>query len=376
MTFQTIAANDIKLTVKDKMFFFWFLLFPVLFAVIMGLAFPESSSQTQKALICVLDHDKSFLSQKLIEDLKTDRYEIKVLQDEAEKEVRTLIIPENFAVDIISGQKVELILEKDEENNLQASQAAYSHILKSVIKLIARLVKIMPENETSLERDYSQGEIKRLVSLRSEMAGKLRTIPSGFNHTIPAVSVMFVLFTVLMYGGIIILQERRDGQLERIILSPATYTSIICGKWLSRIVLGMAQIAILFIAGKLLFKTYYGHSWGGIFLVALFFSGAISGLSVFLGSIIRKEESLIVTNILVANIMAGLGGCWFPLEVIPPGIKIVSFSLPTGWAMDAFNKLIFFGYGFHSIMLNIAVLGGYTLLFLFLGIKFFKVKRV
>jgi len=376
MTFQTIASNDIKLAVKDKMFFFWFLVFPVLFAVVMGLAFPESSSQAQKALIYVLDHDKSFLSQRLIEELKTDRYEIKVLQNESEKEIRTLIIPVNFAADIIAGRKVELVLEKDEESNIQASQAAYSHILKAVINLIARLVKIKPDDEASLENSYSEGELKRLVSLRSEMAGKLRTVPSGFNHTIPAVSVMFVLFTVLMYGGIIILQERRDGQLERMILSPATFTSIITGKWLSRIVLGMAQIAILFIAGKLLFKTYYGQSWGGIFLIALFFSGAISGLSVFLGSVIRKEESLIVINILAANSMAALGGCWFPLEVIPSGIKVISFSLPTGWAMDAFNKLIFFGYGFHSIILNSAVLGGYTLLFLFLGIKFFKVKRV
>lgn len=375
MTFHTIAANDIKLTVKDKMFFFWFLIFPILFAVLMGLAFPESSPQAQKALINVFDFDKSFLSQKLIEELKSDKYEIKVLENESEKEIRTLIIPDGFAADVIAGKKVDLVLEKDEESNIQASQAAYSHILKAVINMLTRIVKIKPENEEGLRLNYSQAEVKRLVSLRSELAGKLKTIPSGFNHTIPAVSVMFILFTVLMYGGIILLQERRDGQLERMILCPATFASIIGGKWLSRIILGMGQITILFIAGKLLFKTYYGNSWGGIFLIALFFSGAISGLSVFLGSIIHKEESLIVVNILVANVLAALGGCWFPLEVIPPGIRIVSFSLPTGWAMDAFHKLIFFGYGFHSIMLNIAVLAGYTLLFLFLGIKFFKVRR-
>jgi len=81
------------------------------------------------------------------------------------------------------------------------------------------------------------------------MAGKLQTIPSGFNHAIPAVSVMFILFTVLMYGGINLLQERRAGQLERIYLSPATFSSIIGGKWISRLLLGMLQIVVLFLAG-------------------------------------------------------------------------------------------------------------------------------
>ena len=42
MTFWTIAVNDLKLTIKDKMFFFWLLIFPLLFALIFGMAFPES----------------------------------------------------------------------------------------------------------------------------------------------------------------------------------------------------------------------------------------------------------------------------------------------------------------------------------------------
>lgn len=106
-----------------------------------------------------------------------------------------------------------------------------------------------PQNGRELENKYNEHKLERLISLRTEMAGKLQTIPSGFNHAIPAVSVMFILFTVLMYGGINLLQERRAGQLERIYLSPATFSSIIGGKWISRLLLGMLQIVVLFLAG-------------------------------------------------------------------------------------------------------------------------------
>jgi ABC-2 type transport system permease protein len=260
MTFWTIAKNDLKLTIKDKMFFFWLLVFPLLFAVIFALAFPQSSPQTSQVTLNIIDNDKSFLSQALINELRGEKYVTQVIDDESARGTRALIIPKNFSKDILEGKKVELLIEKEEGSNIEASQAAFSNVLKAVIKILARIVAVVPEDEKDLQERYDENQLKRLITLRSEMAGKLQVIPAGFNHTIPAVAVMFLLFTVLMYGGIILLQERREGQLERTYLSPATFASIIGGKWLSRVILGMLQIVILFSIGKVLFKVYLGNS--------------------------------------------------------------------------------------------------------------------
>jgi ABC-2 type transport system permease protein len=248
--------------------------------------------------------------------------------------------------------------------------------LKAVIKILTRIVSISPVEDTEFEKKFNQQQIERLITLRIERAGKVLFIPSGFNHTIPAVTIMFILFTLLMYGGITILQERRTGQLERIFLSPASFASIITGKWISRLFLGMAQIATLFLFGKIAFKTYYGNDLIALVLVALFFCGTIAGMSILLGSIIRKEEVLVIINILGANVMAALGGCWFPHELFPPGLRVISFLFPTGWAMDAFHKLIFFGYDLNSVALHIGVLFLFTLIFLALAIKFFKLRKI
>ncbi len=376
MTFWNIALNDLKLTVKDKMFFFWLLVFPLLFAFIFGLAFPESSERVQKVTLNVLDRDNSFLSKALLSELENEKYTTKILKSEEGKTIRTLIIPENFSSDIFEGKKVELILEKEAGSNIEASQAAHSHVLKGIIKILANLASLTPQSEKELAEKYDEQKLERLVALRSERAGKLRSIPAGFNHMIPSTSVMFILFTILMYGGITLLQERREGQLERIYLSQASFSSIIAGKWLSRLFLGMLQIMILFLAGKILFKTYFGNSIPALFLVALFFCGTIAGMSILLGSIIRKEEVLVVFNILFANLMAGLGGCWMPRELFPPGLKTASFIFPTAWTMDAFDKLIFFGYDLKSVSLNILILFLFSLVFFFLAVKFIKLRKV
>ncbi len=376
MTFWNIALNDLKLTVKDKTFFLWLLVFPLLFAFIFGLAFPEPSEGIQKVTLNVLDRDNSFLSKALLSELEGEKYTTKILESEESKTIRTLIIPENFSSDIFEGKKVELILEKEAGSNIEASQTAYSHILKGIIKILANLASLTPQSEKEFAEKYDEQRLERLVALRAERAGKLRSIPAGFNHMIPSTSVMFILFTILMYGGIILLQERREGQLERIYLSQASFSSIIAGKWLSRLFLGMLQIMILFLAGKILFKTYFGNSIPALFLVALFFCGTIAGMSILLGSIIRKEEVLVVFNILFANLMAGLGGCWMPRELFPPGLKTASFIFPTAWTMDAFDKLIFFGYDLKSVSLNIFVLFLFSLVFFFLAVKFIKLRKV
>lgn len=376
MTFWTIAKAELKITAKDKMFFLWLLVFPFLFSLIFGLAFRETSLRDQKVTLNIVDKDKSLLSQALISELPGEKYAVKVLENETESRVRTLIIPENFTKNILAGKKVELTLEKKAGSNLEASQSAYSNVLKAIIKILTKVVFIAPQNDKELEEKYNQTELERLITIKSEMAGKLQIMPSGFNHTIPAVSVMFILFTILMYGGINILQERRLGQLERIYLSPATFASIIGGKWLSRLLLGMLQIVLLFLVGKIVFNIYLGNSMLSLFLVALFLCGTVSGMSILFGSFIKKEEVLIVFNILVANLMASLGGCWWPIELVPSGLRTVSFFFPTGWAMDAFHKLIFFGYSLDSILLNVFVLFLFTVVFLILAIRFFKLRKV
>ncbi|MBD3415246.1 MAG: ABC transporter permease subunit [Candidatus Aminicenantes bacterium] len=374
MRFWTIALTDLKIALKDKMFFMWLLLFPLLFSFVFGMAFQGSSPADIKATLNILDLDQSVLSKALIEELTHEKYDIAVVEKKEESEIRVLIIPEGFSEKVINGQKVELVLEKKAESSMEAGQAAYTHILKAVIKVITRLIDLAPENIHELRDHFSQTTVKKIIALKVEQAGRLKTIPSGFNHSIPGTTVMFLLFTVLMYGGINLLEERRQGQLERIITTPATFSAVISGKWITRVLIGMLQITLMFLAGRLLFGVYLGGSLPALLLVSLFFCGTIAGMSILFGCLIQKEEVLIVLNILAANLMAALGGCWWPLELVPKSMRIIGLIFPTGWTMNAYHKLISFGYGFWEVLPHIGILALFSLVFLFLAVKFFRLR--
>ena len=51
---------------------------------------------------------------------------------------------------------------------------------------------------------------------------------------------------------------------------------------------------------------------------------------------------MIGIGVIASNLLAGLGGCWWPIEVAPRWAQHLAIFLPTGWTMDALHKLVNF----------------------------------
>jgi ABC-2 type transport system permease protein len=76
----------------------------------------------------------------------------------------------------------------------------------------------------------------------------------------------------------------------------------------------------------------------------------------------------------VAIGMAMLGGCMWPLEIVPPAVRAAGHLTPHAWAMDAWIKLIFDGDGIGSIAVDLAVLGGVAAVLL--GLATWRLRAV
>ena len=60
--------------------------------------------------------------------------------------------------------------------------------------------------------------------------------------------------------------------------------------------------------------------------------------------------------------MAALGGCWWPMEVVPDVAKRIGSIFPTAWAMSALHQLISFGAGFEQITDELFLLSLFTVI--------------
>ena len=70
--------------------------------------------------------------------------------------------------------------------------------------------------------------------------------------------------------------------------------------------------------------------------------------------------------------MAGLGGCWWPIEITPLWAQKLALFLPTGLAMDALHKLVNFGAAPAEVVPHFLVLAAATLAGMWLLARSFR----
>jgi ABC-type multidrug transport system permease subunit len=154
---------------------------------------------------------------------------------------------------------------------------------------------------------------------------------------------MFLLLVMFTTGGITLYQERNRGILRRLASSPMSRSSVVIGKTLARVAIGVQQIVVAMIAGAFLFRIDWGPHILIVIAVLLAYAvlAALGGM--LLGNFGKGEGQIAAIGVILSNGMAAVGGCMWPVEITPEWAQKASLFLPTGWVMDAMHKLVSFG---------------------------------
>jgi ABC-type multidrug transport system permease subunit len=183
---------------------------------------------------------------------------------------------------------------------------------------------------------------------------------------------MTVLMMTVIYGGVFLTSEKRSRMLSRQISLPVTRRQIILGKLGGRFLIAAVQISMLVLAGRFLFGISFGHSPAGLIVLLASYALAVAGLAVMLGALLRTPEQASGVGWMVSMVLAAMGGCWWPSEVVPDWLWKAAHVLPTAWAMDAFHALISFGSGVEAIVAPSLALVAFGVLFAGIGARFLR----
>ena len=366
-----IAVNDLRLMVRDKTFFFWALVFPMLFILLFGNIYREDSARPTAALV-VLNQDEGPWGAAFIEKLGSPGLEITVVDTEPEDYIRMLVLPPDFSRKIEDRKAQYLILKKSPGTNVRAAAQAETRVIQGIARLISELILHGDRDPADFFRD--RPEFRDILEIRSRFPDETATrTPSGFDHVIPGILVHFIMMMVLIYGGVSVQEDRRNGVLTRLLYGPLSRSHIFGGKFLGRLMMGLLQALILIAVGILFFSLNLGNIVLST-LNVIVFAMTMAALSILLGSLIAKEDLMIGLSILLANLFAGLGGCWWPIEVVPPTVRALGVISPAYWAMDAFHKVIFFDKGASDVLVNFAVLLSFTAVFAAMAGRWFRLR--
>ncbi len=347
----TIARHDLRQTFASRAALLWLFFFPLLFAAFFGVVFRDDATpSTARARLTVVDEDDGPLAAFLLRELESAELDVvKMTADEAaaaDDRIRTLHIPAGFGGQVLSGERITLRLVKDEGTSDEAALAVQARILAAVARVIGSLVeqKVASGDRPMTEELFVDYEPPPdLVTIEASFAGRAKVIPSGFAQSAPGNTVMFVLLVTLTWGAASLSTERTNGMLRRLAAAPVTSGEIVGGKIAGRIAVSLLQIAVLLlaaVAGVVLLDLPLHADPLAVLVVLVVYAFAVAPLGVLLGAVIREPSRAANVGVLLTLVLASLGGCWWPIEVVPAWLQTLAQALPTGWAMTALHRLI------------------------------------
>ena len=374
-TIGLIALQHLRHLKYDRTSIIWMFLVPLIYIFVFGNAFKNSNDPTKsRANLAVYNQDTGFLGQRLFDGLASENIKIDTLTVMPEdKPSRLLVIPPHFTDSLMAAKTVVLDYSLKSGLSMEASQTAELGIKKSMYRLLADITELNLNNKRiKLSALKRLDKKESIINLNSQYAGEYQAPPDGFYQQVPSNIVQFTLLILLMFAGGSVLQERRDGVLRRIYVSPVSLSQLYWGKMVGVLGVGLLQVGLLLIVGRFLFGINYGQAIPALLLLMVVYCLTVASIGLCLGFLIKSHEKLIGVCIITGLSMAAISGCWWPIEIAPAWMQKLALALPAGMALNGMHQLISFGKSGMAVLPNILGLTGITTIFSLIFIKFLR----
>jgi len=189
-----------------------------------------------------------------------------------------------------------------------------------------------------------------------------------FDQEVPGFGVTFVLLGMLFGVALGLADEREWGTLDRLRASRSPIAATLVGKLLSRFLVGLSQMIILFTVGRLAFGIDLGQTPAALLLPSATIVFAAASFGLMVAAIVPARDSVLPAGAIAIMTMAAVGGCWWPQELEPAFMKTLALSLPTTWTMNAYNDLMIRHFPASSAIFPSAIITGFAMLYIAIAV--------
>jgi ABC-2 type transport system permease protein len=175
-----------------------------------------------------------------------------------------------------------------------------------------------------------------------------------------------------MSVGIVLVRWRKQGVLRRLAATPLRPSVLIATQVLARVVLSVAQGAVLLGVAMAVFGVQVVGSWATLALVVVLGSLALLSIGFVIGSFAPTEDVAQTLNILLSFPMMFLGGSYFPISGAPALLMPVIRALPVYYLNDALRAIINNGASMVAVQTDLLVLAAWMVVALAASIRAFR----
>ncbi|MCI0424926.1 MAG: ABC transporter permease [Actinobacteria bacterium] len=349
-----IAGKDLRLRVRDRSVAIIGVLAPLTLAFIFNLIFGGAVASGGLSLeYGVVDLDASEVSEAftaVLEDL--DEEEVLSLRTFGDTQTAETslsdseidafyVIPTGFGADVAMGSpEIGVVGDIDAPTATQIAASIADQFATGIettrlaILTTAQLSGVLPTPEfvDSLD-DPSASAFSYSLS---DLSADTRLLDATTYYA-AGMAIFFVFFTV-QFGVVGLLEEERDGTLPRLFAAPISRWSVVMGKALLSLALGVFSLGVLVVATTLIMSADWGPALGVALLVVAAVAAG-TGLMGLVAAVARTPEGAQNLGSIIAVTLGLLGGVFFPLGQGDDLVSRLTYATPHAWFLRGLGDI-------------------------------------
>ena len=193
--------------------------------------------------------------------------------------------------------------------------------------------------------------------------------PNVASQVLIGMMLFFILFGAATPARTI-LDEHREGTLPRLFTTPTPRSLILGGKYLSVLLVVLAQVIVLLVAGRFLLGAHWGEA-GPVIVLAACSTLVAASLGLLTVSFAKTPAQAGAVGSAVFVFLGLISGNFTGTVGLSGAYAIVRRISPVGWLMEGWNSLLFGG-SWADIWLPTVVSLAFALVFLSVATLFFR----
>ncbi|QNP68265.1 ABC transporter permease [Streptomyces roseirectus] len=370
MTAFAVTWATVLRTVRDRTALFFMVLLPVAIIVVLGVTI-RGFDEFRVGLVPA--GRPGPLAQELTSDLErapglrtrgyADAADARTALRRAELDA-VVLVPAALDEEVRAGREVTVTVLVEPSGS--TGHAAVSSVSAVVAAHAARLQAARFATEQAggtfdgnLAVARRTGHTSVPVTVRTRTVdGQSEFLPLGYSYSTPTMLVLFVFINALG-GGAAIVGTRGTGVYARALAAPVPTGALVLGETVAHLLLALVQSVVIVGVGAVAFGVGWGDPLAAAVLVALW-ALVGTGAGVLAGALARTPEQVHAVGPASGIVLGMLGGCMWPLVLVPGWLSTAGHAVPHAWAVDAWTTLLSHDGDLAAILPDLGVLAAFA----------------
>lgn len=332
-----ITRLELKLAIRDREAVIWSLIAPIIMAWLFGNMFGGDEAPGPTRVSIDRGDNPAYVATVFAGLIDGDG--IAVVDSAGAARV---VLPDSLINHLSNGGKATVAVVKDNVSSLRANAVA-ARAREAMFTLAFRAKKQWLETPPSSEEVAALVAESGPLHLETKALGKKPKSVAGVEHQLPAMLVMFLMFQLMTFFMVLWVEDVKTGKIKRIVMSPTPMRDLFYAQLASRFLWGLLQVAVILGVGSFILGVHLDVPWLSFAAMLFVYMIAAISLGMFAATFFHTAEKANAVGVIAGLVMAALGGCWWPLEVVSDTMRSVALIFPTGLMMTAMENFIALG---------------------------------